>query len=551
MKMLYKIICTIIVCLLTLSLKAQNFQWVQQAGNNNGVQWQFSTKICIDSSGNSYVAGVFQDSLLFTTDTLVSASPNKLSLFIVKYDNTGALQWAKKADESANNCSGCLQVTDMVSDAASNIYVTGQFTDTAYFDNDTLINFNSSVKDNFFIGKYNTSGNLVWIKKAVNQPISESTGYGICLDNLGNVYVSGDIRNIVTFDTIQLNTVAGLFSSFIVKYDTSGAVKWAKIINCDTLHQNYNSGMDADASGNVYITGDFTGTMIFDAAVSLVAVNTRTEIYLAKYDSMGTFIWARRAGDIKNDFAKDICVDAMGNSYITGVFDSIIAIGSANLISYGKRDMFVARYNTSGTFQWAHNAGDSLDNIWPYIAIDNSGNLYLHGYERSGTHFGSNIFQGGGYITMYDPAGINQWIMKVSNRGVNSIVKSPAGDFYITGSFDSTYSFGNIILTAHHIYSEDIFTAKLSYSTGLGSMVSANNQIVLFPNPTQGIVNFKGNISGESTITITNTLGQIVYCTKINAQKQMAINVSGLPQGMYFLNVRQLESTSVCRFVKE
>jgi hypothetical protein len=83
----------------------------------------------------------------------------------------------------------------------------------------------------------------------------------------------------------------------------------------------------ADASGNVYVTGGFSGTAQF-GTTNLTSGGT-IDVYLAKYDSAGNFLWAQQAKGTGGyeSAGRDICADNKGNVYVAGNFQgpSILA----------------------------------------------------------------------------------------------------------------------------------------------------------------------------------------------------------------------------------
>lgn len=65
-----------------------------------------------------------------------------------------------------------------------------------------------------------------------------------------------------------------------------------------------------------------------------------------------TFQWARLGGGIGFDQGEAIAVDAAGNSYVTGLFFETATFGPFTLTSAGSGDVFVVKYDPSGTVLW-------------------------------------------------------------------------------------------------------------------------------------------------------------------------------------------------------
>ncbi len=203
-------------------------------------------------------------------------------IFVVKYDNNGALIWAKKAGGTSNDNSLGIAV-----DGSGNCYVTG-YCGTATFGAGETNETTLTPVGNYdiFVAKYNNSGALLWVKSAGGTGTDASLG--IALDGGGNSYVTGYFNNMSTFGAGESNqttlTSEGGYDIFVAKYDNSGALLWAKSaggINFDT-----GNSIAVDVSGNSYVTGYFDGTATFGAGESNETTLTGAgnyDIFVAKY----------------------------------------------------------------------------------------------------------------------------------------------------------------------------------------------------------------------------------------------------------------------------
>ena len=153
-----------------------------------------------------------------------------------------------------------------------------------------------------------------------------------------------------------------------------------------------------DAQGNTYLTGSFTGTVRF-GAFSLTSADSYDDVYVAKRDAAGTYLWAVQGGGPGRQQAKALAVDAGGNVYVTGNFTSVptATFGNTTLTNAGaagttKADVFVAKLDgTSHTWQWAASAGGGTrvngDDYGTAIAMDGLGNVYVGGNFNSSVAF--------------------------------------------------------------------------------------------------------------------------------------------------------------------
>ncbi|MBI2967709.1 MAG: SBBP repeat-containing protein [Bacteroidetes bacterium] len=159
--------------------------------------------------------------------------------------------------------------------------------------------------------------------------------------------------------------------------------QWTKSIG--STGYDFGSSVAIDAGGNAFITGYFSGTADFDPSAGTANLTSvgGYDIFFAKYDSNGNYLWAKSIGSSGNDKGKGIAVDGSGNTYITGYFtgtaDFDPSAGTANLTSVGFYDIFFAKYDSNGNYLWAKSIGSSVTDYGYSIAIDAGGNACITG----------------------------------------------------------------------------------------------------------------------------------------------------------------------------
>ena len=135
-------------------------------------------------------------------------------------------------------------------------------------------------------------------------------------------------------------------------------------ISSQSFAVSFGGGIDNDAQnvvvdsvGNAYITGAFRGTTDFGGTT--ITSGGHRDIYVAKLDPTGAFEWVKTYGSTSNlaDRAFDIDIDSSSNVYITGYFQGTVNFGSGNITAAGGSDIFVLKLDSSGTFQWVYTAG--------------------------------------------------------------------------------------------------------------------------------------------------------------------------------------------------
>ncbi len=384
--------------------------------------------------------------------------------------------WAKSAGGSDYDYGNGIAV-----DGNGNSFVTGYFQSSSItFGSTTLTNAGSVGTPDIFIVKYDASGNVVWAKSAGGN--QNDKGNSIAIDGSGNSYVTGYFSSsTITFDTITL-TSGGTVNMFIVKYDVSGNVVWAKSVSASgTVSSN---GIAVDGSSNSYVTGWFASPSITFGTTTLTNASVgHADIFIVKYDASGNVVWAKRAGGSDDDEGESIAVDGSGNSYVIGFFGSAsLTFGITTLINAGASyDMFIVKYDVGGNVLWAKRAGGAGNEYGSGIAVDGSGNSFVTGYFNSSSFtFDTTTLTTAGtldiFIVKYDSSGNVVWA-KSAGGGFQdvgtSIAVDGSGNSYATGYFgSSSITFGTTTLTNVTSGYADIFIVK--YDAG-GNVVWAKS----------------------------------------------------------------------------
>jgi uncharacterized membrane protein (UPF0136 family) len=220
---------------------------------------------------------------------------------------------------------------------------------------------------------------------------SNDQGLSLSLDVSGNVVVTGYFSETVDFDpgvgTSNLSSPSPWDSNiFLAKYDASGNYLWANSMGGTNNDQGLS--LSLDGSSNVLVTGYFEGTADFNPSptgpASLTSVG-QSDVFLAKYDANGNYLWANRMGGLSQDQGLSLALDGNNNVLITGYFfgQAQFEPGSTTptLTGTGSNDIFLAKYASDGTYLWAKEMGGSTKNDQGNsLALDLSNNLVVAGF---------------------------------------------------------------------------------------------------------------------------------------------------------------------------
>ena len=457
---LLKIFGTLIIFVLIFSCKSpDNTEWAKQGG---GESYDGGRGLALDSHGNVYVIGRFQGSASFGDKTIIGKGDD--GIFLVKYSPDGKLLWAKASGGKKEDSGYSINV-----DSHDNVYVTGYFADSAFFDTHTIVSKGDS---DAFLAKYDTAGNVLWVKQAGGN--LNDVGRGVATDAAGNCYMVGFFSGTIYLDTIQLTSNGFHEGIFISSYDANGNIRWAKNIG-GTGHARP-AAVAADKQGNLFITGFFEGTAAFDS-IKLISAG-QSDIFTAMFNKNGKAVWANRAGGSSSDEARGIALDEQNNVYATGFFVHEIkfeATKSIELESKGESDIFIVKYDVNGIVKWAQQAGGQDIDQGSDVTAMNANGCVVTGFFEKTASFGDSLISSVGnrdiFVAHYSSDGKLCSLMKAGGNGSDegrSVKVDDKNNIYLTGNYNGKLHIGTIELPESR-GDGDIFISKFPDKCGVNS----------------------------------------------------------------------------------
>ncbi len=233
----------------------------KSAGGSDGND--YPSAITMDLSGNLCITGLTHSStIIFDNVTLL----NKVAdIFVVKYSSNGNVIWAKNAGGNGYDYS-----KDISTDAAGNLYLTG------YVVGDSITFGNITIATVFFITKYDPYGNVIWAQPGVG---AATYGMSISTEDNGNSYVVGHFQGDINFGSYNLTNL-GVVNIFIVKYNSSGNVIWAK--SAGGTMMDFASDVFIDSNSKLYLTGSISSSVAnFDNINLTKSINSDADVYIS------------------------------------------------------------------------------------------------------------------------------------------------------------------------------------------------------------------------------------------------------------------------------
>jgi hypothetical protein len=648
-----KKIYSLVIILISTVAPAQNLEWARNMG---GTGVDFGQAIAVDNAGNVYSTGLFSNTSDFDPGVGVFnlTSSGSWDVYIQKLDSAGIFQWAKRVGSAGDDrglsiatdnagifltgrfsltvdfdpgagaynltSAGGVDIFIMKLDASgnfawagrmggtgddvgnsialdplSNVHVTGYFTGNV----NGITSLNSAGQTDIFILKLSTAGSLAWARKMGNSGLDE--GNGIAVSTSGDVYSTGTFQMTVDFNPGGGNfnlacTGGNYWDAYIQKLDASGNFAWAKQIG--SVFEDRGFALITDAAGNVYTTGYFSDVADFDpgpAVFSIASNSGGKDVFIQKLDAAGNFVWAKNVGGWLMDQGCAIDVDATGNVYASGFFQSTGDFdpgpGVYNLTATGGQDIFLLKLDASGNFTWVlrFGAGGNDNGYASMTAV--SGSVYAAGFFGQTVDFDP----GTGTYNLTSAGATDVFVLKLNdiqsplpielmsftaaaagnsrvkldwvtsseiNNDYFTVVRSTDGTKWenvvrVDGSGNSTAAIAYeawddepYVSTSYYRLKQTDFDGAFTYSEIKAVHMEADDEIVVAPNPTGNFITMSCEAAGNEHVEIFDVAGKLCLSSKPgNETATISIDITDLMPGTYFINFISAAGNHVCKKV--
>jgi len=365
--------------------------WEKQI-QSAGVGFEYGESIAVDSAGNAYVSGIFCYDL-----QLGSVSLDRIGtcdMFLAKMSPSGYWYWAKQIGGEGGYTTAQYHTVSVTNNG---VFIAGYSNSSSLsFDDISIQNTNPGTYQ-LFLAKASSSGEWLWAQTAGGQENTYATSVQSTSD--GGVVVAGTYySSTISFDSHTIyNSNTSQSEILVAKCDTDGNWLWASSAGgaeFDTaLDLTFSSG------GQLYVVGSYEGEVQFG---DYVLSSTDQDSYHISTISAANGTWM---GAMSLDSTNYVRITGITGSVdnsitITGNFIGSVNFGSTTLDSNEEsQDLFVAKLNSDGNWDWAVSTGGAEADCAFDIVSGAHGRSIVVGHFMS-----SSISFGGNYLT-----NTNQW----------------------------------------------------------------------------------------------------------------------------------------------
>lgn len=560
-----------------------NLDWSTYYGGGG----EIFTDIKTDLAGRSYVTGYTPGNLFPTTTGVIDGTYNGMDdAIVIKFNSDASRAWATYYGGAETDLAGAI-----TTDASGNVYITGSTRSPGfpvlspfgeYLDASNTCTGGGCLPQDLFVVRLSENGNNVPVTHwatfygATN---GSDRGRDIAIDGANNLFVVGCGDNttpLVNSGSFNQTTGGGL----IMQFNSSRALPWVSFTGGTAAGGNV-TGIDFDASNNIYLTGFARGTgypMLNPGANSSFQGGAFDAVVTRLDAGSHALSWSTYYGGDGDDVSNDIVVEkSTGHSFITGKTSSLTTplitvnpgSGYYETALQGADDVFIAEFSNTGVMLWSTYYGGTADNEWGEgLALNDNGDLFVTGsvYSSDFPYPASNLtggyIQGGlegfvdGFVLAFDWSRANIWATYFGGDGSDISLACATyqdSELYITGSAYSDNTLFPLEPGSGTPYYDDVLSGG-SYNGfvsrfDLAQIVSGINEVstelinfTCYPNPVTDQVNISFSVEEKSQVKIElmDLLGRRLEEKKLGTLSgsiNERIDLENYANGIYFIKV--------------
>ena len=404
----------------------------------------------VDQTNNSFVTGSFSGNAKFFKSEVASRGGG--DIYVTKYNPAGSIVWVKtfggKSDDFAQAITG---------DPEGNLYLTGIFTDTAWFENESVIARGTDI----FVLKLSPLGKVIWVHSL--ETLGTALSQSIAVTDQGGVYIGGLFSGKYSK---TVNRSLGQTDGFVSKLTWQGENSWTKVFGGPGFDEV--TMVKTDPWGRVVSAGVFDNTFVVDDQET-VGFSSKSA-FVVRMEATGNVLWSKGFSGVDSQvLVADATSDLNGNVFLAGKFSGESLFGDHALISKGQSDVFVCSVNPKGGVDWASGVGSTDVDEAVSICHDGNKNLYVGGIFNKVVEYGRKSQQADYdnqvFIGRWDIRGnVDEFRKQDFNSTFNCAghMLNAKGELWICGSFTEKTSFGKLKFVSAG--EEDMFITSISDS---------------------------------------------------------------------------------------
>jgi hypothetical protein len=544
----------------------RNPKWYRTATVHRGASDAVSNVI-LNVDGTMIHAGQFEGSLVVCDDTLLAYTSARAA-YLGKRDASGDCAWTLML-KSRNALSpdpetGINNLTGVAIAPNGDVLASGSFSDTTGFG---AIDRVSQGGIDAFVARFDTNGQCIWSSSAGGSGADAFSKVRIAIN--GDVIVTGSFSGAATIG-INSHTSLGNTDGILVRYGANGNVLWTRQLGGPNADAGRDLGLDA--SGNIYVLGEFRATASFDGFTLTGTGGLTADIFLAKYDGTGVFQWAKAFTGAGYKVSPGLLVLPDGSTIITGSFTQEVDFGSTTLsgANFNYR-MFLAAFDPLGNDQWVQQFQTTGSSNGYALAHRPGGDIVLAGTFSGSITFGGTILNSTGasdmLVAAFDPSGLPLWAVNGTHPSSTMISSATAisadwNTVLVGGNFGSSlYSFveyeaGIVTLdpndgTSTHaaINTNDAVLVKFGIPQSTSIAEEESPELIIAPNPVHDLLRVSCPIGGgDVSMHVLDMSGRVLKTALVNTSGNAMLSVAELAPGSYLV---RSSAGRVARFVKQ
>lgn len=440
-----------------------NTEWVARYNGSTGGIGGSALAVYVDTAGNVYAAGYVYDGTI---------ENSKLDYLVVKINASGTQQWARRYNGPANNYD---QATEVVADAAGNVYVSG---------------YSIGQNADWATLKFAPDGTQLWehrLSSAIGDSDDRPVDMALTAD--GNLVLTGITQN-----------ASGAFGNDVltVTYDPEGNVVWQTLYTETEISHETVTDFDLDPNGNICITGRFQASF---------SPEQEEFAFILKYDRNGNLLFAHRQTEAGG---QSIDTDDVGNIFVTGSSSPVFATPFPA----------AAKFDESGNLIWVKQLGDSANSVVPlFILAGADGKAFVSGAIAATGTFGIDYWTAeldaqGNLLSDHRFNGTGDGEDQVRGMGFDS-----AGNLLVTGTswggYNSIGGTADDIVTLKFVTDGSVVPQPPTAPSNLSAQSLSTSRIAL---------RWRDNSGNENGFRIERCQG--AGCTNFATIGQVGVNVT-------------------------